>query len=231
MRDVDTREKLLQESAEHYEGLLNSMREQYAAGNVRDSYLDQFRYSVFSLELELFRTRYSLGENLAALLNQLESLIGVYSESTKTLSGEIHIEQYFKSLSLVSLAYLFDISHQSWVSLKESCRRTVGIDALVNMLFSSSGFEEADVSVLAPKEYLAFYEAAKQVDGFSLFLHQYLKSWYSLHKNCYWYESHKRPNVSYSGYWSFESAAFVKLLGIDASAFFGSEYFPKDLIT
>ncbi len=63
-------------------------------------------------------------------------------------------------------------------------------------------------------------------------MQKYLKSWYKNHKKCGWYDLHKNPHDLYTGYWSFESAAFAKLKGLDDSTFKDtSPYYPKDLYT
>jgi hypothetical protein len=55
------------------------------------------------------------------------------------------------------------------------------------------------------------------------------KEWYKGHKDSAWYDSHKREGT-YSGYWSWESAAVTVALGLDDSEFKDNEYYPKDLI-
>jgi hypothetical protein len=49
----------------------------------------------------------------------------------------------------------------------------------------------------------------------------------------YWWDGHgiiDRGGLAYSGYWCFEAAAVVKLLGIDDSSFRDNEYYPADLL-
>ena len=44
-----------------------------------------------------------------------------------------------------------------------------------------------------------------------------LEKWYVGHEDMGWYECHKHPEKLYFGYWSFESGAIVKILGLDDS--------------
>jgi hypothetical protein len=67
--------------------------------------------------------------------------------------------------------------------------------------------------------------ASQQVDIIKQYLTRY---WYKGHAGSGWYGSHKLR--TYSGYWSFDSAAVVKILGLDPAAFEGVDYFPGDVL-
>jgi hypothetical protein len=56
------------------------------------------------------------------------------------------------------------------------------------------------------------------------------KDWYKNHKDAGWYNSHKSKHDTYFGYWSFETAAVVKIMGLDDSSFIDCQYYPKDLV-
>ena len=61
----------------------------------------------------------------------------------------------------------------------------------------------------------------------------YLKEWYLLHEDQLWYDSHLdlEHNDKYVGYWSFESAAVVYLLGLDDDSLHRFIYYPADLVS
>ncbi len=56
------------------------------------------------------------------------------------------------------------------------------------------------------------------------------KDWYKNHKDAGWYNSHKSKHDTYFGYWSFETAAIVKIMNLDDSSFIDCQYYPKDLV-
>jgi len=56
-----------------------------------------------------------------------------------------------------------------------------------------------------------------------------LSRWYQHHKDAYWYNSHNSKNNTYCGYWCFEIAALVKILGVDDTSFAADPYYPCDL--
>jgi hypothetical protein len=61
-------------------------------------------------------------------------------------------------------------------------------------------------------------------------LEKYLKKeWYRGHSGYPWYNDHKY-GVLHDGYWSFESGALVKVLGLDDSCLKGLPYYPYDMV-
>lgn len=62
-------------------------------------------------------------------------------------------------------------------------------------------------------------------------LQNYLKKeWYKGHSDCGWYNDHKSKWGVHFGYWSFESGALVKILGLDDSSLQGLPYYPYDMV-
>jgi len=67
----------------------------------------------------------------------------------------------------------------------------------------------------------------EQIKKLKLYLEMY---WYRGHRDSGWYDSHKHRDLIYSGYWSFESGAVAKILGLDDSNLKDVPYFPYDLV-
>ena len=62
-------------------------------------------------------------------------------------------------------------------------------------------------------------------------LRKYLeKEWYKKHRDAAWYDSHKIEHVGYLGYWSFESGAIAKIMGLDNEKLKGVQYYPYDMV-
>jgi hypothetical protein len=62
-------------------------------------------------------------------------------------------------------------------------------------------------------------------------LKQYLENeWYAGHRDCSWYNSHKDSKAFYEGYWSFESGAIAKILGLDDTGWETMKYYPYDMV-
>ena len=62
-------------------------------------------------------------------------------------------------------------------------------------------------------------------------LNQYLsKQWFKDYKKMGWSESHKSKHNIHSGYWSFESGALVKILGLDDTLLKNQPFYPYDMV-
>ncbi len=62
-------------------------------------------------------------------------------------------------------------------------------------------------------------------------LQNYLKSWYGSDNRVLLRNTYEYDNSNYVGYWAFETAAFVKMRGLDDSSFRDNVYYPKDMLT
>ncbi|MDO4729539.1 MAG: DUF1911 domain-containing protein, partial [Bacteroidota bacterium] len=56
------------------------------------------------------------------------------------------------------------------------------------------------------------------------------KSWYKERSYAGWHNSHKSKHNIYTGYWSFESGALVKILGLDDTLLKDQKYYPYDMV-
>lgn len=55
------------------------------------------------------------------------------------------------------------------------------------------------------------------------------KRWLIIHKGAAWYGGHNNDKKPYYGYWAYECAAVVKILGLDDTALNGQKWYPYDL--
>lgn len=62
-------------------------------------------------------------------------------------------------------------------------------------------------------------------------LKEYLeKYWYDSNEDAGWYDTHKHRDDIYSGYWSYDSGAVAKILGLDGSSLKNVPYYPYDMV-
>lgn len=81
----------------------------------------------------------------------------------------------------------------------------------------------------ATKEIVLFAEKDKisSVKRLKKYLSQ---EWYRGHSGYGWHNIHKINIFAHSGYWSFESGALVKILGLDDSSLKEVQYYPYDMV-
>jgi hypothetical protein len=127
-------------------------------------------------------------------------MLNVPLESIKRLEALVIREQYTDHL----LDFLFRSVDAEWEWKSETFRMKQPYSTLAPILD-----EEHDDSVAFLKKYLE-------------------KHWYKPHRQMAWFDGHKRAD--YLGYWSFESGAIAKILGIEDSSLMDAPYYPYDLV-
>lgn len=174
--------------------------------------------SLTGYELDLLKAEFSAGtskENLKISLNEAIKIAEEYSDIT-----------YEDVLNLLSLAVILDDSSET-KNLIDKNKEKIDSDRLLKFL--AYYIEENkilwDEKIVLRDEFkgldLVFSSNDKEEK-----LNSYLKSWYEEHAGYGWYDSHLGDSDTYCGYWSFESAAIVVILGLNDSKLKESEYYP-----
>ncbi len=106
-----------------------------------------------------------------------------------------------------------------------------GDDGLFDRLAALRTSEHSTTNQLRhPNPYLPLYESLdKEGEARKQSVDEFLKKYYQGMKATYWYDSHKKANGSFFGYWCFELAAFVKKINIDDASFADNIFYPRDL--
>ena len=149
------------------------------------------------------------------------------------------VSPYAKMLQMLSLGYLLNISDQNFQILVDIIDRDNISDNLYEFIIKARFADrvqkrpeeyDTDQSVIL-KVYDKLRKATEQADKVEAnkLVKQFLeKDFYHEHSN--FYEFHKKKYNAYYGYWSFEAAAVVKIMGLDDSSFIDNQYYPKDLV-
>jgi hypothetical protein len=141
-------------------------------------------------------------------------------------------DAYIDALSALSLAVIFDLP----TGEISDATSDAGGDTLFELIASgqTSLAADAPVHLAWPRPYgrlLAVFQA-EESNRPKLML-AFLRVWHQQNKGVTWWKSHEIVDVGglfYGGYWCFEAAAVVKLLGIDDSSFRDREFYPADLL-
>ena len=143
---------------------------------------------------------------------------------------------YIEMLWLLSIGIMLDYEDDLIRSLVQLIKdrevRDHIYDTLIRYRFSD--WEWTTDTVLYPTPYqavvavteLAAHDKAAAVKR----LEKYLKrEWYRGHSDLSWHDDHKY-GINHDGYWSFESGALVKVLGLNDSSLKGLPYYPYDMV-
>jgi hypothetical protein len=168
-----------------------------------------------NLYMSKIRLLYSSG---APLENIRELFFPMMDSITASWTRECsHIDM----LWLVSIGIMLDIPVELLQQLGALVKKYKYSDYLQDFLFNSidSTWKRETKTFNAPVyTYLHEVINTKSKDKAKELLKDYLENqWYIGHIGLEWHDSHKNKSVLYAGYWSFESGAIAKIMGLDDS--------------
>jgi hypothetical protein len=236
---IDRREKINREWIQKCEN-----------GEVKPDRVNAVMQNIAWTYFTILSAKYSLGVRNISLLETFMNALTTLNKSwdgfwkLKTQSGKEY-DQYILSaydhmLWMLALGYLLDVNEKDFRQLVEVIDRDKVKDNLFEFIIRAKLRDRMPIQEESYCEYFGVPEvfsklrsAIKEDDKqkaqqlIKTFLD---KDWYTNHKDAGWYNNHKSKHDSYFGYWSFETAAVVKIMGLDDSSFRDCQYYPKDLV-
>ncbi|MGG5207406.1 PoNe immunity protein domain-containing protein [Chryseobacterium sp. MIQD13] len=233
---MDTRDTL--NSQENYQEIIERQKE-YILEELEDlkgySYDDQDKINdtyetIVKYSLDNLIARYSVGEPIESIKKEYLSTLHYYQYSWSQSNG------YVSMVWMLSIGIMLEIEQDQFIKLVNCVEKDNPNDFLIDFLISSKiNHWEKHNSFKFPKP----YENIKEVIDLSKDnreaaierLLKYLqKEWYRGHSDTGWYDAHKSKWNIHTGYWSFESGAIVKILGLPDNILKDQQYYPYDMV-
>lgn len=206
--------------------------------------------------LKKIMCRYSVGDPIDSLRDDLLSAIdmahegwdGFWKVSASKRGQTIVFNEYIcygydQILWMLSLGYLLEIQEVYIRKLVEVIDRDEVKDFLLEFIIRAMLPERPTIkdesyqrSFLIPDSFKSIREAIAETDTTKaeLSVERFVtKEWYKYHKKidfCHGKRAILAGEYGYWGYWSWETAAVVKIMGLDDSRFKKCPYYPKDMI-
>jgi hypothetical protein len=178
-----------------------------------------------------FKAGYSLGKNLEDLKIEYYSIVSTMEHCWEQESG------YIEMIWMLSIGKMLEIENAVIFKLIEIVKKDNPKDYLVDFLIQSylpswkidSDKLKFNIPYKATQEIISLARISKEkaLDRQRKYL---TKEWYRGHSDTGWYNNHKSEGNFHTGYWSFESGALVKILGLDDSSLKGMPYYPYDMV-
>ncbi|MGN4542085.1 PoNi-like cognate immunity protein [Bacillus cereus group sp. MYBK95-2] len=190
---------------------------------IEGTYLANFRY-----EMEDIRAKYSSGEDVSVIE---EDFYNAIYDLENTGSREIG---YLSLIWMISLGILLETDKKNIERLKKIVDKKNVNDAVIDFLLCASDIGYTNMTnryykenpYAKMREIIEFAQTDKKEA--SKRLQTYMeKEWFKGHYDYEWKNAHKEPG--YVGYWSFETAAIVKILELDDTSLKGNNHYPYDL--
>lgn len=197
-------------------------------------------------KFELMLLRYTAGEPVASMRDELESVVVAYEEyaARERVASEkpqwpalrlSDLADYERSMQLIGLCHLLhrrDLLPRI-AALEDPMYRAK--DALYEDLLAYGMDGRVDVDRWFHESYRECINSVYgESDEESLTdLNAYLENWYSSMSGVGWHDSHldlSEKGGLYFGYWAIEAAALAYLLELDDTSLHGHIVYPKDLV-
>lgn len=198
------------------------LRIEKKTAQLKESFGDKKQRILLSLtgyEVDLLKAEFSSGaskDNLKTLLIRAIEIVKDYENIT-----------YEDLLVLVSLSVILNVEQDAKKLIQKNSKK-IESDRLLKFITSfiedGKGVWENRVSLV--KEYSLLDNVFNESDKEKAMLN-YLNHWYENHSEYAWYDAHIRDTDTYCGYWSFEAAAILKILGLSCDKVKESEYYPQ----
>ncbi|CAD0001367.1 PoNe immunity protein domain-containing protein [Flavobacterium salmonis] len=248
LKDKDYFESFINNEYQSIEKRINKLK----IGEIKEDRIQSVKKAMTYSYLQIIGAKYSLGiRSFEEMKNDLCNGIQLLNECMVNNNGKFYnpkkneyLDQYYlhiyqEILQYLSLAYLLDIPETNFKVLINIIDRDKINNDLYEFFIKSRfpDFEQKRIEHYNPEKsvvvpvYNKLDKAAKESnkDVSSKLVNQFLEKDY-YHKDMNSYNSHKSKANIYSGYWSFEAAAVVKILSLDDSSFANNQYYPKDLV-
>jgi hypothetical protein len=221
---------------------------------VREDRIGAVEYgNVIMTAVELITACYSSGSSIEELSMEIRKVIGYMDkywkpEQTKVkakvgkkmeLWNQYRVASYEYFLHVLSFAYLLKVPDADFQVLVDIIDRDNISDNLYEFIIKArfpkrslnrdeEYSHEHSVILKVYKNLRAATQQQDTAEAAKLVKRFLEKGFY--HKHANFYNKHKNQHEVYYGYWSFESAAVVAIMGLDDSSFRENQYYPKDLI-
>jgi hypothetical protein len=186
---------------------------------------------ILMYQYENLVTKYSLGTNVSELRKEINPVIASMEKSRRKSNG------YVQMVWMLAIGIMLEIKDNMFTKLVKLVEKDNPNDFLVDFLISyridiwqrkSTGFMFGR-PYRATQEIISLARTGKEkaLERLKKYL---TKEWYRGHSDAGWHDAHKSKWNIHTGYWSFESGALVKILGLDDASLKGLPYYPYDMV-
>ncbi|WP_257208066.1 PoNi-like cognate immunity protein [Bacillus wiedmannii] len=228
-RGIEYHKEFIEENREEIKSLEEDEKngiQRYPNDNksiILESYLSNFIH-----EMNDIRAMYSLGEDISTMEVYFYNAMDDLEHTGASKVGYIYM------LWIISLGILLETDKKNIERLKKIVDTKNMNDAVIDFLLCASDIGYTNMTNRYYKEnpYAKTREIIElaQTDKkeASKTLQTYMeKEWFRGHYDYEWKNAHKEPG--YVGYWSFETAALVKILELDDTCLKDNNHYPYDL--
>lgn len=226
IRDQIKNEAYFRKYIQQQEKRISQFENTLKQGELPKERLDLIERKVAELKSSVLTAEYSMGTDLKELSKKWPEVLCLLSGKWNSNTSQVDI------VDVVALAVLYEVDDATWDTISKAACQYGRKDWLVGFLLSSraGGPDYQAWKVFMKNPYQTLRNILETSSEKAEDIKEYLeKKWYKGHDFLPWYDIHKSDQMLYCGYWSNETAAAVKILGIDDSCLKNQQYYPYDL--
>ena len=226
IRDKIKNEAYFRKYIQQQEKRISQFENTLKQGELPKERLDLIERKVAELKSSVLTAEYSMGTDLKELSKKWPEVLCLLSGKWNSNTSQVDI------VDVVALAVLYEVDDATWDTISKAACQYGRKDWLVGFLLSSraGGPDYQAWKVFMKNPYQTLRNILETSSEKAEDIKEYLeKKWYKGHDFLPWYDIHKSDQMLYCGYWSNETAAAVKILGIDDSCLKSQQYYPYDL--
>lgn len=227
MRDTIMNEQYFKDFIAEEEARLQRFTTKLANGEIRADRVFSVEQRIHSIKFGLWIAKYSYGTELDSLKVMFDEILEEFPHFwTKTSS-------YVNLVWVMSIAVMLEAGNEKFSKLAALLDQFDCHDALLDFFcdYKQNGTVTLKNRCFScPIPYEALGKVIEDEEHRISLVKTYLeRKWYPGHKQFGLCDVHKAKEKLYSGYWSFECGALVKILGIDDTDLREVPYYPYDL--
>lgn len=194
--------------------------------------LEDYKAEKLYYKYDILLASYSVGKDIREIEKQYKDIVPLVKRSWKLR------QDYVMLLHILSMGILLQADTNIFRNLANVVTESKLNDFLIDYLI---GYKLTDYLPMSEHQFkwkrpypfldtiisVAQTNKEEAVKQLKLYL---TKKWYRGHSDTGWYNIHVTNSGSHSGYWSFESGALVKVLGLDDSSLKDLPYYPYDMV-
>ncbi len=200
------------------------------SGTTKEDRVPAVNRQIFTTSIHTLIAKYSAGSPLDEIKNDFPEVIGRLEKGWQNEGKKIYFDNYILMLWMLSLSVLLDVDKSDLLKIVNILDTSSQNDYLLDIIIASKlSDRKISPEILYPAEFgfLKNLLENKDVSALKNYLDNY---WYKKMKSAYWFDNDKNKNEVFFGYWSFESAAFVKILGLQDAVLEDQQYYPYELV-
>ncbi|MFC7364199.1 MULTISPECIES: PoNe immunity protein domain-containing protein [Bhargavaea] len=172
---------------------------------------------------------YSAGRPLDEVKDFLPDVVNSMERSKDPLVHESY-DYYVETIWLSSIGIMLEVDQGLWSRIEQLLSIYHDQDALAEFLLNRN-MKSRKTKFFINRPYSKLYGVITSTHQDVKKLADYLRHhWYPAHDIAGWHDTHGIDDFVYHGYWSFESGAIVKILGLDDNSLKDVPYYPYDMV-